>query len=142
MAHAPGRDRGRKLETGLAGVTLAVLPPYFVLETWSSLPYGLADPFYLVDAIAMALLLAGALHSLRRRPARAPGLLCAAYGWAAANGLRATSWRLKRLAEGGTLDHGLAEAVLVTGASAAALVLFATLIALQVRVDSPDRGRE
>jgi len=80
----------RSAETRLAWFTCGLLVVYFPLETWASLPHGLSNPFYLVDLVAMALLLYGAVLSLRARPRAAPGVLCAAYGWAAANAWRAT----------------------------------------------------
>lgn len=55
----------RRAETGLAWFTLGVLVIYFPVETWASLPHGLWSPFYIVDLIAMALLLWGAFRSLR-----------------------------------------------------------------------------
>ena len=57
----------RKTETALAHFSIAVLVIYFPVETWVSLPYGLWNPFYLVDFIAMVLLLWGGVHSLRAR---------------------------------------------------------------------------
>ncbi|MCA1561036.1 MAG: hypothetical protein LC804_12475 [Acidobacteria bacterium] len=96
----------RTTETRLAKFTLAMLVVYFPLETWVSLPDGLTNPFYLVDLIAMALLPYGALRSLRARPRSAPGVLCAAYGWTAANGWRATFDGVFELRDGGELEHG------------------------------------
>ena len=70
----------RSLETALARVTLGMLVVYIPGETWASLPDGLLNPYYIVDAIAMVLLLFGALHSLRARPRPAPGMLCGGTG--------------------------------------------------------------
>ena len=53
--------RLRELETGLASTTLGLLVFYVPIETWASWPYGLLNPFYLVDVIAMALLFLGAV---------------------------------------------------------------------------------
>jgi hypothetical protein len=94
----------RRLETALAYVTLALLVLYVPLETWVSLPYGLTNPFYIIDVIAMVLLFAGAMHSLRSRPRPAPGLLCAAIAWTAANGWRATFDRIVELRRGESLQ--------------------------------------
>ena len=69
----------------------------------------------------MVLLLSGALHSLRARPRSAPGLLCGAYGWTAANGWRATFDRWSHLADGGTLDYGTGELSVVACATAVAV---------------------
>ena len=86
----------------MAWFTLVVLVIYFPVETWASLPHGLWSPFYIVDLIAMALLLWGAVRSLRARPERSPAILCAAYAWTVANGWRATFGRMYELLEGGT----------------------------------------
>ena len=128
-------DRDRRLETGLAYLTLALLVLYVPLETWVSLPYGLTNPFYLIDLIAMVLLFAGAVHSLRARPRPAPGLLCAAIAWTAANGWRATFRRLAELREGGSLDHGVPEMWAVAISTAISLCGFALAIYLVVRAD-------
>lgn len=99
----------RKVETGLSLFTLGALVAYVPLETYVSLPHGLWNPFYIVDLIAMVLMLWGAIHSLRARPDRSPALLCAAYAWASANGWRATFGRMYELLQGGKLDHGAVE---------------------------------
>jgi hypothetical protein len=64
----------RKIESGLAWFTLGALVIYFPVETWASLPQGLWNPFYIVDLIAMALLLWGALRSLKARPNPSPAV--------------------------------------------------------------------
>jgi len=129
----------RRIETVIACFTLAALAIYVPGETYVSWSYGLLHPFYLVDLIAMALLLWGAAHSLRARPRCSPGLLCAAWGWAAANGWRATFWRLAELRGGGELEYGRSEAWVVGIASAAALACFAVLLALTAKHDQSRR---
>ena len=127
--------RMRRAETGLAYFSLGVLVLYFPLETWASLPYGLSHPMYLVDFIAMCLLLLGGLHSLRARPESAPGPLCGAWAWAAANGWRATAWRWIDMLDkqGENLDRGAVELWVVTVASFVALVCFGISLTLVVR---------
>jgi len=127
----------RRVETGLARFTLVSLAVTFPAETWVSLPYGLSHPFYLVDLIAMILLFWGAWRSLRARPRSSPAILCAAYGWAASNGWRATFGRISALAEGEALDHGPAEAWVVGAASAIALGSFVLSLVLVVRRAAP-----
>ena len=46
----------RQIETGIAKFTVGFLVIYIPIETWTSLPYGLLNPFYLVDVVAMVLL--------------------------------------------------------------------------------------
>lgn len=130
----------RKLESGLAYFTLGVLIVYAPVETIKSLPYGLLSAGYLIDLIAMALMLAGALHSLRYRPNPSPALLCAAYAWSSANGWRATWWRYNELARGGSLDNGNAELWAVGVVTGLALVCFALSLLLVVRA-APDKQR-
>ena len=123
---------GRNLETGLAWFTLAAMAIYIPVETWASLPHGLLNPFYLVDVVAMVLLIGGAIRSLRARPASAPGVLCAACAWAAANGWRATFGRLRDVMNGEALDHGIGELWAVGIATAIALACFGILLFLVV----------
>lgn len=125
----------RSLETALARFSLCVLVVYFPVETWVSLPYGLWHPMYLVDFIAMCLLLYGGLHSLRARPEPAPGPLCAAWAWTAANGWRGTAWRWLDMIEndGARLDRGSLELWVVTLATAAALTCFGLALKLAAR---------
>lgn len=81
------QQRLRKIETALARFTLAALLVYIPGETIFSWP-ELLHPGYLVDVIAFALLFFGGFHSLRNRPRRAAGPLCAAWGYCACLGWR------------------------------------------------------
>ncbi len=123
----------RQVETGLAWFTLGSLVIYVPVETYVSLPEGLWSPFYIVDLIAMILLFWGAVRSLRARPASSPGVLCAAYAWAAANGWRATFGRMYEILEGGKLDHGATEMWAVAIATAVALACLGLSLFLVVR---------
>jgi hypothetical protein len=130
---APGRH---PLETLLACSTLALLTLYVPLETWASWEHGLLNPFYLIDVIAMVLLFSGAVRSLRARPRPAPGVLCAAIAWTAANGWRATFGRVLELQRGGSLEHGVAELWTVGAATAFALVCLAASLYLVAGAES------
>jgi hypothetical protein len=120
----------RGVETAIAIWTLVLLVIYIPGETWASWHTGLLDPNYLIDAIAMVLLLWGAIHSLRRRPHHSPELLCIASAWASANGWRATSWRYDHLQSGGTFEHGSMEIWAVAIATGIGLITFVMLLAL------------
>ena len=120
----------RAIETALSYFTLALLVIYIPVETWASLPAGLLDPYYLVDAIAMVLLLWGAVHSLRCRPRTSPELLCIGAAWVSANGWRATFDRLREVQSGGALTYGSAEMWTVGIATALAISVFAALLVL------------
>ncbi len=76
------RDKHRFQESLLALFSLAALLVYVPVETYESRT-DLTSPGYVVDVIAMVLLLASSLHSLRARPHRAIGPLCGAWGWSA-----------------------------------------------------------
>ena len=128
----------RKIETGLAWFTLGLLVIYFPIETWASLPEGLWNPFYIVDLIAMILLLWGAVRSLRARPASSPAILCAAYAWSVANGWRATFGRMFELLKGETLDHGAAEMWFVSIGTAIGMACLILSLYLVVK-SSPTR---
>lgn len=123
----------RNLETGLAWFTLAGTAVYVPVETWASLPHGLINPFYIVDLIAMVLLFVGAMRSLRARPDSAPGVLCAAFAWTAANGWRATFGRLFDVLNGDVIEHGIGELWAVGAATAIALFCLAVSLWLVVR---------
>lgn len=131
-SHAMDR---RKIETFLAWFTLALLVVYFPAETWASSPRALSNPFYLVDLIAMALLLWGAVRSLRARPRPAPGVLCAGCAWVAANGWRATFWRVREVSQGSELEHGLGELWAVGAATGVSLIGLAVALHLVVRAE-------
>jgi hypothetical protein len=128
----------RRTETALARATLLALVLYFPVETWTSWKheYWLFNPFYIIDLIAMLLLLYGAMRSLRARPRPAPGALCAAYAWTAANGWRATWGRVFELRDGGRLDHGSLELWAVGGATLLALMCLASSFYLMIRAEA------
>ena len=117
---------GRTIETRLAYGTLALAAVYLPLETVASWSHGLLNPFYLVDLIAIVLLTWGAVRSLRAAPQRSPGVLCAAYGWASANGWRATAGRIGEVRSGGALDFGSLELCVVGCGTILMLGCFAT----------------
>ena len=54
----------RRSETRLAWIALTLSAIYIPMETWVSLP-DLTHPFFVIDAVAMALVVWGAVHSLR-----------------------------------------------------------------------------
>ena len=120
----------RRIETAIAWFTIAALAVYAPGETYVSWSHGLTSPYYLVDLMAMILLLWGAVRSLRARPECLPGILCAAYGWASANGWRSTFARLDRIREGAPLEYGDAEVWVVGVATAMALTIFIMLLVL------------
>ena len=128
----------RSVETTLAQITLVFLLVYVPVETyisWSD-AYSLLNPFYVVDLVAMVLLFYGSVRSLRARPRTAPGILCAAYGWASANGWRATWDRVFEVMEGGRLSYGTAELSAVGCATACGLACFALSLWLVAHGDS------
>ena len=129
----------RSVETFLARFTLVLLLVYAPLETWASWP-ALTNPFYLVDVVGFALLLWGALASLRARPDVAPGVLCAGYAWSGANGWRALALRLEILQEGGQVDVTLVWLIVL--GEIAALTGLALLLLLVVESRTSPRGSQ
>lgn len=127
----------RGVETTVARFTLALLLVYAPLETWASWPH-LTNPFYLVDVVGFALLLWGALASLRARPDVAPGVLCAGYAWSGANGWRALALRIETLQQGGQVDVTLVWLIVL--GEIAALVGLALLLLLVVESRTSPRG--
>ncbi len=129
----------RSVETFLARFTLVLLLVYAPLETWASWP-ALTNPFYLVDVVGFALLLWGALASLRARPDVAPGVLCAGYAWSGANGWRALALRLEIMQEGGQVDVTLVWLIVL--GEIAALTGLALLLLLVVESRTSPRGSQ
>ena len=126
----------RSVETALARFTLGFVAVYFPIETYASWDRGLLSPFYLVDLIAMVLLACGAFRSLGARPGRDASLLCAAYGWTAANAWRAASGRIYEVRRGGQLDFGAVELCTVISSTVLILACFALSLFLVLRRNS------
>lgn len=123
----------RVAETRLATCTLIYVLGYAPLETWASWPH-LTSPYYLIDAIAMALLFWGGVHSLAKRPRRAPGVLAAGWAWTSANYWRAFFDRVQFVNEGGTLQLGNAEYWTVGGALVLAIACLTLSAAMTATV--------
>ncbi len=123
----------RSLETGLAWFTLLALAVYAPLETWFSRG-DLSSPGYIVDAIAMVLLLTGALHSLRMRPHTGIAPLAAAWGWTACLGWRSYFTRRISRERGLGIYEGQEWVEMIVGyAMIIGLVAFATSLYLAFR---------
>lgn len=128
----------RQTETGLAIFTLAATAVFTPLETIASWQMGggargiLGLP-YLGSLIGIVLLAGGARHSLRARPRRAPGLMCAGHAWMAAMGWRATLRRLDVMARGQDLFYGAPEFWATAAATVLALASLACSLYLTYR---------
>ena len=131
----------RGVETTLARFTLVLLLVYVPLETWASWP-ALTNPFYLVDVVGFALLLWGALASLRARPEVAPGVLCAGYAWSGANGWRALALRMETLEQGGQVDVALVWLLVVSEIVALTGLALLLLLVVESRSPSGAAGRQ
>lgn len=112
----------RRTETVLGYVTIGFLVVYAPVETIYSWKGGLLDPFYIVDLIAMALMLSGVIRSLRARPRSAPALMTVGWAWAGANFWRALFDRVRILHSGGQIGLGSVEMVYVTAQLIVALL--------------------
>lgn len=125
----------RRTETALAYVTCGFLAIYAPVETFYSWP-KLGDPYYIIDVIAMALMIAGIVRSLRARPRPAPDLLTAAWAWAGANFWRAAFDRITTMQHGGNLRLGSVELDYVC----AQLIVALVCLAIGVRLVTADRA--
>ena len=123
----------RQVETGLAYFTFGALAIYAPIETMYSWSGGLADPYYIIDVVAMTLMFTGALRSLRARPRSAPGLVTAGWAWAGANFWRATFDRIGLLQRGGHLDFGSAELRFVSAELVVSILCLAIGLMLMLR---------
>jgi len=130
----------RRVETRLANFTIWALVIYVPAETYVSMPYGLLNPYYLVDVVAMALLFWGALHSRRARPHLAPGILAAGWAWTSANGWRATVDRTADLRNGPMPDYGTVEIGVVGAATAIAIACLILALFLMLRAANARAG--
>ena len=131
----------RKIETVLAWITLGFVAIYFPVETFVSWSYGLLNPFYIVDLVAMILLAWGALRSLRARPKRCPAVLTAGYGWAAANAWRSATLRIYEVRGGARLDYGNSEYWIVIISTVLMLAAFALSLWLAIKPQATDEER-
>lgn len=130
----------RKTESILAYFTLGFCALYLPIETFASWRYGLLSPFYLVDLIAIVLLVWGALRSLGARPERRPAILCAAYGWTAANAWRSAIGRIYEVRGGGRLDFGAPELWIVLISTVLILGCFSVSLLLVARAGTVSRA--
>jgi len=135
-------EKLRKVETRLAILTLlglAVFAPVETIASWQMFggPAVLIHPGYLQSLTAMVLLAVGAWHSLRARPRRAPGLLCASHAWCAGTFWHAASIRIIFVQGGGNLFYGSPELMVVAVGAAITVGLFSVSLFLTYRAESP-----
>ena len=114
--------RRTRSESALVIYTVALIAIYGPLETWVSFP-RLLSLFYLVDAIGLALLLAGVL--MYRANARIPYtvILAIGYGWLGANFWRGMAMRLEANYDPAQWPEGKIVAVGATGIAVGGAVL-------------------
>jgi hypothetical protein len=87
-------------ETWLAWFSLFATTIHFTLETWYHMVWGQPLQALLVDYISVALMIFGAVTSLRIRPRSAAGLLAAAWTYNLGFGWRSAFGRLEALEPG------------------------------------------
>lgn len=111
-----------RTESALITFTVAILLIYTPVETWVSFP-RLLSLYYLVDAIGLAVLLAGVVMWRRTRTTYA-AVLAAGYGWLGANFWRgmalrlaqsydAREWPERKIVEVGSTGVAIGGAVLI-----------------------------
>lgn len=118
----------------LAWFSLAVAALHFVWETYFHLKWGQFLPMLIVDYIAIALLVFGALGLLRLR--WGPGLLCGAWGFEFCLNYRTFFIRVSRIIDG-TADAAMTNIAYALGAllsiSAVVFLLSAYLCVAEFR---------
>ena len=116
-------------ETRFAIFTLCLTVPYFLGETYFTYVFIGFDKYilgYLVDLIAIALMLLASLASLKNKQSSAAGWLAAAWGFVACLNFRSFSWRYYEIQENGALETEPTAILYVLGALLA--LSFAALI--------------
>lgn len=132
----------RIIETRLAKLTLWALAVFVPFETYASYVFAdsgarfLIHPGYLHSVAGMALLFAGARHSLNARPRCAPGLLCASHAWWAATSWTSTQARVDVMSRGGQMRLGAGEFWFVIGGTALTFACFALSLFLTYRAQA------
>lgn len=117
-------------ETWLACFSLFATTVHFILETWYHIVWGQPLQALLVDYISVALMVFGALTSLRIRPRSAAGLLAAAWTYNLGFGWRSTFGRLEELERGTAPVNGEASFVLPIVATSLVVVVIVMAWAL------------
>jgi hypothetical protein len=130
----PAAGARRTLETRIAAVSLALLAMFAPIETVATWQLGgaaaLIEPRFVHKIAGMVLLIVGVQHSLKARPRRAPGAMCAAHAWWAAAGWGATAGRFHAISQGAQLRWGAAELWFVAVTTAIALAAFGVSLCL------------
>ena len=111
-----------RTESTLIVYTVALIAIYGPIETWVSFP-RLLSLFYLVDALGLALLVAGVV--MWRRKARIPytAVVAIGYGWLGANFWRGMAMRLEQAYDPARWPEGKIVAVGATGVAIGGTVL-------------------
>ena len=135
------RESSRRIETRLAGLTLAGLAVYAPLETIASWQmvggvHVLVHPGFLQSLVAFGLLFWGSMRSLRARPRPAPAIVCIAHAWCASLFWHASTVRIAAAQRGMEMFYGTPELWIVWAGTIAALALFACSLWLTVRAET------
>ncbi|OHD04184.1 hypothetical protein [Sphingopyxis sp. UBA6734] len=117
-------------ETWLAWFSLFATTVHFTLETWYHMVWGQPLQALLVDYISVALMIFGAVTSLRIRPRSAAGLLAAAWTYNLGFGWRSAFGRLEALERGASPVNGEASFVLPIVAASLMIVAIVMVWAL------------
>ena len=117
--NAAGRTR---TESTLIVCTIALIAIYGPIETWVSFP-RLLSLFYLVDAIGLALLIAGVVMWRRHTHIPCTVVLAIGYGWLGANFWRGMAMRLEQAYDPARWPEGKIVAVGATGVAIGGAIL-------------------
>jgi FtsH-binding integral membrane protein len=137
------RARLRARETRLAAFTLVAAALFALLETIATVQMfgaaGVVHPGFFGSVAGVALLVVGAVRSLKARPRRAPALLCASHAWWTGVGWHAVGLRYQVWSEGRELFYGSIDLWGVALAALVATVMFgaSALLVLKAEADAP-----
>ena len=124
----------------MAAFTLVAAAVFAPLETVASYQMfgaaGIVHPGFFGSVAGVALLVTGALRSLRVRPSRSPALLCASHAWWTGVGWHAVGLRYQIWREGGELFYGSVDLWGVALAAFVATALFASSAYLTIQAEA------
>lgn len=128
-----------KLETPFAIFTLITAFNHFAGETYYHVTLGQPLPAYIVDLIAIGLMLLGSIYSLKDRTGSASGWLAAAWGFALCLNYRSFFGRYERLSQEVANSNG--EPDLVIKILGITLIVAAISFVFSMYLASPNRNQ-
>jgi len=126
------------IDTPFAIFTLITAFTHFAGETYYHVTLGQPLPAYIVDLIAIGLMLLGGVYSLKDRTGSASGWLAAAWGFALCLNYRSFFWRWQDLQTTGTVEGEPDVVIQVLGVT---LAIAAISFVVSMYLAAPHRNR-